>query len=285
MGLQLRHRLSALRDATNEVTDRSGFLVAEARCVPFRPIVAVASRRSGRSAAEEWEHIGRRIGYLRRHSLRRAGWVWVRHGTPDVFTIAEVLARDEYTIPRPARAALGEGDITVLDLGANIGVFGIRAIRDLAPAVITSVEADPFNARMLRRNAAECPATTTWDVIEAFAATADRGAVAFAAGGFAESRGGGTGDTRVPTLDAFGLMEDARLVKIDIEGAEWPILEDSRLADTPARALVLEYHQWNCPRPDDPASYCLELLGRAGFTTAITDPSARHFGTAWAWRD
>lgn len=282
MGLALRHRLSALKDAAAEVSDRSSFLAAEARCVPLRPVVALAARKSGRSKAAEWQRIGGRAKYLQEHPLRRGGHVWIRHGTPDVFTLAEVLARQEYAIPGTARAALPTNP-RIVDLGANIGMFALKATLELDPAKITAVEADPFNAEMLRRNAASAAGAVGWSVIEAFAATAAGDTVGFSAGEFAESRRGG-GSTAVRTVDAFELMRDADLVKIDIEGSEWPILEDARLENTPARVMVLEYHSWSCPQAADPAGYCVELLERAGFTVAMTDPLRRDFGTAWAWR-
>ncbi len=223
------------------------------------------------------------MGYLRQHRLATGGHIWVRHGTADVFTIAEVLARDDYAIPDEARALLPSRP-RIVDFGANIGIFGIRATRDLAPAVITSVEADPYNADVLRRNAANVPMGTDWRVIEAFAATTGGDAVDFAAGQFAESRSGGGGDRSVPTVDAFALMQDADLVKIDIEGAEWPILEDQRLSATNAAVVVLEYHQWGCDEGEDPSTRCRELLSAAGFSWRDAGSTGDAFGTLWAWR-
>ncbi len=283
MKFALRHRLSAFSDAVGQIDDRMAFVLGELRCVPLRPFVQRAVRARGSNAAAEWERLGSRIGYLRQHRLSNGGYAWIRHGTADVFTIAEVLARDDYAIPGEVRRLLPDRP-RVVDLGANIGMFGIRATRDLAPAVITSVEADPYNAGVLRRNAANVPMGTDWRVVEAFAATRGEDAVDFAAGQFAESRSGGGGGHSVPTVDAFTLMQDADLVKIDIEGAEWPILEDPRLRTTGVSVLVLEYHRWGCDDGEDPSTRCRELLRSAGFSWRDAGTPGDDFGTLWAWR-
>ncbi len=251
--------------------------------MPLRLVVSRAARRRGSNQAAEWQRIGGRLGYLRQHRLAGGGHVWIRHGTADVFTLAEVLARDEYAIPDEARALL-PAHPRVLDLGANIGVFGIRALRDIQPSVITSVEADPYNAQVLRRNAANVPMGSDWRVIEAFAATQDDSAVDFAVGQFAESRAGIGGDYSVPTVDALALMDDADLVKMDIEGSEWPLLEDPRLAITNAKVLVLEYHRWGCDKGEDPSTRCRDLLHAAGFEWRDAGTPGDDFGTLWAWR-
>jgi hypothetical protein len=89
--------------------------------------------------------------------------------------------------------------------------------------------------------------------------------------------------TEVPAVDAFPLMDGAELVKMDIEGSEWPILEDPRLREAAVRHLVVEYHGWACPRPD-PRAYAIELLERAGFTLVQAPPAEEHQGVLLATR-
>ena len=283
MNLAIRHRLSAFSDAIGQVGDRAAFIAGELRCVPLRPFVARAARTRNSNAAAEWQRLGGPMGYLRQHRLAGGGYLWVRHGTADIFTVAEVLARDEYAIPAAAREHLPARP-RVVDLGSNIGIFGIRAIRDLNPSVITSVEADTYNAAVLRRNAANVPMGTDWRVIEAFAAPAGDGNVEFAAGQFAESRSGEGGSHSVATVDAFVLMDDADMVKIDIEGAEWPILEDPRMATCTVRVLAVEYHRWGCDAAEDPSTRCRHLLTGAGFECRDSGAPGDDFGTLWAWR-
>jgi hypothetical protein len=283
MGLDIRHRLSAFADAVGQIDDRTAFVTGELRCAPLRPLVAHAARRRGSNPAAEWERLGSRMGYLRHHRLAGGGHIWIRHGTVDVFTVAEVLARDEYAIPEEARRLLPDRP-RVLDLGGNIGAYGIRALRDFRPSIITSVEPDPYNVQVLRRNAANVPVGTDWRVVEAFAAPAGDGSVEFTVGHFAVSRSGPGAGHAVPSVDAFSLMDDADLVKIDIEGAEWPILEDPRLATTKARVLVLEYHRWGYEAGEDPSTRCRDLLHRAGFEWRDAGAPGEDFATGCAWR-
>jgi FkbM family methyltransferase len=282
IGLQIRHRISALRDAVAQFEDRGRYLAHEAVAVPLRPVVAFESRRRHTSPAEEWARLGGRVGYLQRHRLHDGRRLWVRHGTADTFTVAEVLARSDYAIPAEARNLVPPRP-KVLDLGGNIGMFGIRALRDFGPSRITAIEADRFNADILRRNAHEQRGFVEWQVIEGFAATSDSGTVRFAAGHFAESRGETSG-TAVPSVDALPLMGDADLAKIDIEGAEWPILHDDRLGEMGPQVIVLEYHRWGCPAGQDPSSTCRELLASAGYECRDAGSVGMDFGTLWAWR-
>ncbi len=286
MGLQLGHRLSAFRDALGQVEDRAAFVARELVCVPLRPVVALQARRRGTSAAAEWQRIGRRVGYLRRHHLRGIGPAWIRHGTADVFTIAEVVGRDhEYGIPARAREHLPrDRQPRIVDLGANIGMFSLRALRDLNPAHITAVEADHWNARILRGNTSGLHPEVSWTIIEAFASPDADDVVAFAAGNFTESRQGQAATSQVPTVDAFALMADADLAKVDIEGAEWPLLHDARLATHGSPVMVLEYHLWGCPDGESPGVRAEQLLRVAGYQVRRLAPDDADFGTLWAWR-
>jgi hypothetical protein len=84
--------------------------------------------------------------------------------------------------------------------------------------------------------------------------------------------------------DAFPLIADADLVKIDIEGGEWPILADARFASMRARAVVLEYHIDGSPS-GDPAGSAAAALTAAGFVVGEPVPAtAPGYGTLWAWR-
>jgi hypothetical protein len=85
--------------------------------------------------------------------------------------------------------------------------------------------------------------------------------------------------------DVLPQIAGCDLVKIDIEGGEWPILADLRFAAAPPRVVVLEYH----PAVDsglDPRAETVRLLGAAGMRTLpIWDADRDGFGMMWAWRD
>jgi hypothetical protein len=86
--------------------------------------------------------------------------------------------------------------------------------------------------------------------------------------------------------DLFALTGSQRfdLVKMDIEGGEWPILTDARLARLPTRVVVMEWHEHRCPHPS-PRAYACDLLGGAGFVRQWHEPGRfASNGLLWAWR-
>jgi hypothetical protein len=84
--------------------------------------------------------------------------------------------------------------------------------------------------------------------------------------------------------DVLDQVAAADLVKIDIEGGEWEILLDPRFAESPPRALVLEYHAAGCPT-DDPRAAALDALRGAGMQVQpLWHDAAAGVGMAWAWR-
>lgn len=229
------------------------------------------------------------------YRLREAPSVSVvlRHGTPDVEAFDEVFVQRIYTAPREVEDALSALSRAprVADLGANVGLFGAWARARWPGASIVAFEPDPFNAAVLERTIAANGGE--WTLLAACAGEA-AGEVAFAAGRFATSRAVSgelafeapeRGVIEVPVLDCYPYLETADLVKIDIEGGEWPILADPRLRDLPARALALEYHPEGSPRPTDARRAATALLQDAGFVVRDVPTAAPPgYGSLWAWR-
>ena len=111
----------------------------------------------------------------------------------------------------------------------------------------------------------------------------------FIAGQFALSRAARPEEvaraTTVAMRDAFPLMATADLVKIDIEGGEWPILTDARLGELAARAVALEFHPEGCPAGDARAE-AFRLLASAGFSLCdVPTLAPAGYGALWAWRE
>lgn len=226
---------------------------------------------------------GRRelVGYRLRSSGLTA---YLRHGTPDVVTLDELFYSREYAFPPEVEsrlAALGRPP-RVVDLGANIGLFGLSVRERFPAAELIAVEADPENARVLRLCAVANDLGGRWQVIEG-AASNREGERRFQAGRFSLSRlsNGDEGDL-VRAIDVFPELAQADLVKIDIEGGEWDLLGDPRLREVTA-ALVVEYHPHLCPE-DDPHSAVERLLTEAGYTTRAVARRDDGHGILWAWR-
>ena len=212
--------------------------------------------------------------------------VVLRHRSRDVEIFDEIFVRPRtYDLPAPVAAALRDrASLRVLDLGGNIGLFGIHVLRQLPQAEITSVEPDPFNTPVLERAVAVNDAERRWQVIAACAA-ASTGSVRFAAGHYADSKvidGDAADGVDIPALDVFPLIQRSDLVKIDIEGSEWDILFDERFPTVTPAAFVMEWHAQGCPR-EDARQAAIDAFQGAGYEVDAP-PSRFSHGDLWAWR-
>jgi FkbM family methyltransferase len=201
--------------------------------------------------------------------------IWIRCGSGDSAVWGEINVFDTYIAPWPL-----PGAIRVLDLGAHAGYFARWALQNWPVKALTSVEADPENLDLLRRNHAAVE-DRRWQVIEAAAATAE-GTSSFAGGRGAGSYLSDAGEVQVRTLDVLPLLADCDLAKIDIEGAEWPILRDARFATSGPPMLALEFHaEAGMGEPDVEAR---RLLTGAGYEIVSQHRETPAVGVIWARR-
>jgi FkbM family methyltransferase len=239
------------------------------------------------------------------HRLREADLtVFLRHRTRDVHIFNEIFGgtggRRSYE-PPPAIAAMLDATAApaILDLGANIGLFGAYAMSRWPGAQIRSFEPDPTNLSMLARVIAANGLERRWSVADVAVAN-HGGEMGFSAGLFADSHLELAANPRtsiagpparqqghtitVKTVDIFEQDHHVDLIKIDIEGGEWAILTDPRLAALGADVLVLEWHARGCPEPDAAAS-TLRLLRAAGYRHVQEIERSPNNGLLWAWRE
>ena len=211
----------------------------------------------------------------------------VRHHTPDVLVLDEVFSQREYEFPQPVEDVLAElaRPPRVLDLGANIGLFGAFVLTRYPDACIVALEPDPANAAIHTRAIEANANADRWTLVQAAASTAP-GTLRFSPGDFTRSHAAEPGREaiEVPAEDVLPRMTEADFVKIDVEGAEWALLADPRFVEIGARVVVLEYHPENCPGPDA-REEAERALSAAGFQVA-QGPAKPEFGTGvlWAWR-
>jgi FkbM family methyltransferase len=230
---------------------------------------------------------GIRTYTVRGHPVRVA----IRHRSHDDATLAEVFRNHWYDPPSAVARALGQPS-RVLDLGANIGLFGALAAALWPEAEIVAFEPDPANAVVHERAIAANDLGERWRLVRVAAGARD-GEVRFAAGMGASSHlaglaGAGVDDPAdtlaVECRDVLGTIAAADLVKLDIEGGEWEILLDPRFAAAPPRVIVLEYHRAGCPS-GDPRALAFELLESAGMRTEpIWHDEPAGVGMTWGWR-
>lgn len=229
--------------------------------------------------------------------------VLVRHRTRDMDIFREIFgtghAPNVYDPPAPVAAVLDQAPAPkVLDLGGNVGLFGVYVLGRWPHAKVESFEPDPVNHQMLARTIERNGLGERWRAHERAIANRD-GRLSFVSGLFAESqlsevadpaaKGAGAAaltEGREITVEAADLFErdlEVELLKIDVEGAEWPILTDPRLpALAAATVLVLEWHASGCPDPD-PRSAAIAALRAAGFEQIEEGGVLSHSGMVWAW--
>lgn len=219
------------------------------------------------------------------YRLRDSGIaIALRHHTGDVMVLDEIFSQREYEPPagvEPALATLPQSP-RVVDLGANIGLFGAWILGRFPEATILAVEADPANAAIHRRTIDANGLGERWELVEGFAAVTP-GSVRFAVGMHSTSRAAESEDEglEVPAIDVLPDLEAADILKIDIEGAEWELLADPRFGRIRPSVVVLEYHEEACPQPD-PAVAAEQALRFADLTVVHAGGKPR-FGAGLVW--
>jgi FkbM family methyltransferase len=225
---------------------------------------------------------------LRYYRLRENGLsVAIRHGSGDAVTLGEVFHEHDYRPTGDVEHALRNVK-RILDLGANVGLFGAFAAARWPEAEILAFEPDPDNAAVHERTIAANGLEVRWKLVRA-AAGAHDGVAAFAAGHVALSHllertnRESAGDIKVHIKDVVPQLERTDLLKMDIEGGEWAILGDRRFREAPPRVIVLEYHPHMCPE-SDPHSAAVAALMAADLQTQLIWRRDDGYGMLWAWR-
>lgn len=198
------------------------------------------------------------------HGLR------ARAATTDAVTMESVFGGAYHLPPRP----LGT-DAVILDLGANAGYAAAHLATRYPGARVIAVELDAGNAELARRNLAPYERC---ELVNAAIWISD-GEIEY--GGDAEDAFAITGDgtnrapsVTIPTLlDQRGLPR-ADFVKMDIEGAEWPLFQQPGWLDR-VDAICVEIHQpgWRVSIE--------ATLAAAGF---VTERSSAHWSAIVAYR-
>lgn len=246
--------------------------------------------------------ISRRSGVFR-YRLRGTELVLhTRHSWLDDLVFDEVFRQRLYEPPQQVVRILDSlrHPPRIVDLGGHLGFAALCFLRRYPDAKLIAFEPDPGNAQILRQTVTANGLQDSWQVVEACAGTKST-TVPFVAGAGARShlpRVRGLGpesvvdsedaamggeEIRVAAQDALPLIATAELLKIDIEGGEWKILEDERFADAAPPTLALEYHA----RGDLAAGTAdiRTLLGKAGYVLGpIRERPGLGDGTLWAWR-
>ncbi len=169
-------------------------------------------------------------------------------------------------------------DPRVLDCGSNIGLSVLYAKQAYPAARVTAFEADPRLLPVLRENLARNGLAGV-NTVEAVLGAHD-GTVTLTSEGACGSYVAGSTDVVIEATGAAShtvrcvrlrdwLAEPVDFLKMNIEGAEWEVLEDSADRLRSVREMVTEYH--HLPRLPRTLHRILNLLDRSGFEYLIHD--------------
>jgi FkbM family methyltransferase len=274
-----------------------GRLVRESTRFTFREFaVGLRERRARRSAGpseREPDAVPGRAGSPdaspdRAYRVRESGLrVLIAHRTPDVLTLDEIFRQRVYEPPAAVTARLNQlgRPLRAVDLGANVGLWGIWLHGRFPVGQLTALEPEPDNAAKHRRVIELNRLGGSWELIEAAAACAD-GPLPFTPGHATMghiAEHGAPGTIAVAGRDSFPLLDGVDLLKMDIEGAEWPILLDPRMVDVEVPIVLLEYHPEGSPT-GNPEADAHRALAAAGYTTWHTHGIAQGTGVMWGLR-
>lgn len=247
----------------------------------------------GRLVEQTWRFVGRELARPGKVAAYRprgtSTTVVLRHGTSDRYILNELFRLRLYEPPAAAETelrSLGSGP-KVVDLGAHVGLFGALVLDRFPDAEVLAVEADPLNFALLERCVDENRAAARWHAVHACAAAQD-GRRWFLAGRFAESHVTAEpepGAVEVAARDVLPDLLASDVVKIDVEGSEWPIILDERFAGLSAILVYLEYHPEGCPEPDSRRAAVERFTGLGYEVEELEVPYAPPgVGMLTAWR-
>ena len=198
------------------------------RLLAARPVVRLASVRGlARIVEPSLGFALRELSGARgaaRYRVRGVGaTVVVRHNTSDVWTLNEVFYLHSYQPPETVAERLRSLDrpVRVLDLGANVGMYGALMQAEHPGATVRAYEPDPRNLTVHRRCMELNGSPSGWSVVEACATAAD-GVRTFDARGddMSSVTENGRGIS-VAAKDVLPELAEFDIAKIDIEGSEW----------------------------------------------------------------
>jgi FkbM family methyltransferase len=224
--------------------------------------------------------------------LPEIGICTIRAGTTDHRVFDEVFIRDAYRLSGPTGPQKRLG--TVVDVGAHIGIFAIRAAR--VAERVHSFEPVEENRRLLEANL-RSTGTTNVTVHPYALGDTDGEAVIHHAGHqaghslYTELSGPGSREERVPLRRLGTLLDELALgrvdlLKLDCEGAEYSILLG---ADDPVLQRIdrirLEFHDLGAARGGRTGAALAARLAAAGFrVTTVASKRSPERGMLWATR-
>lgn len=218
-----------------------------------------------------WAAVLPKLGYPATLVLRDGRRYRVRPGTADLAVINEAAFLDPYL--STGFVSLERRSV-VVDIGANVGDFAIRAARLCPDGRVIAVEPVRSAGEMIAEHAHLNAVSNVKWICAAVGVPDTR---------FSNPYAGEGEQQDCPTITLARLLSDeglerVDLLKLDCEGAEWDILPASEEVLPGIRQICMEFHcerGWTAPR-------LAEWLTNRGFT--VTHTSGHWNGLLWARR-
>ena len=205
------------------------------------------------------------------------------HPSDDVQTAFEIFVAQVYKPPLPLDS---ESVQSIVDLGANVGYSVIYFARRYPTAKVIAFEAHPLHAKIAKYNLGLNGVSQELDWVCA-AASNQTGDAFLTDEGVCSTviSKHSAGSLPVRLVDIFEYLKNKKidLLKIDIEGGEYRLLEDSRFGNIQAQIIVLEYHI--TPEKPDGYSWCYQRLNELGYRIEKGAWEGKNNGFIWAYRE
>ena len=190
-----------------------------------------------------------------------------------VYEFTEICLNDCYQLAK-LKNKLGNVK-TIVDIGANQGLFSIAARQHFETAVLTCYEPNSALCPFLTANAVQLKAQVFYEAvtkedcrINLQFGESDLHTVAKQA-----DAGNVTGTAFKKVIERTGGKID--ILKMDCEGGEWAIMED-KTSWANVRAVTMEYHLW--AKAGSSAEQVEQILNELGFTIIANDKLSDQFG-------
>lgn len=192
----------------------------------------------------------------------------------DYGVATDVFHKRCYDSPR----ALGVTPRAIVDLGANVGYSILHWLHTWPASHVVAFEPHPAHIAAIKENLAINGLLSHVD-LRAVAVGTHGGTVRLSDRGSSSSIVS-TGDGfSVPLVDLYeSVTPPVDILKVDIEGAEYELLDDPRLAQLAPRAIVIEWHGeggFERIRP---------RLVQLGYSVIKTADGPYQTGLLWAYR-
>lgn len=209
--------------------------------------------------------------------LRSGLSLHLRSGTATDYGVAwDIFWRGCYRSPEPI------SDVRrIVDLGANVGFSCLFWCQQYPEASVTAFEPHPRHLPAIAGHVSANGFSNRVDVVAA-AAGVEQGTAFLTDAGSSSTLTAEHADFTVPIVDIFPYLEGPiDILKIDIEGGEYAMLEDERFRQLNARTIVIEWHK--TPEISDGRAVCEERLRECGYRTVIGTEDQPLAGLLWAF--